>query len=410
MTTKKILSILILIAMALGLNAQKFRVPNASGVLYKGDFIYEIPKSALPSDFSPETYVVKDGKNIYPIEKSVDIAGNESFISIINITLDMNSKGIYKIPTVQLIKGQANDYPKRTYAEITNKTGGKWVRNPKRRQLEYLGGEWVKSNYIRVPDEYTDHSFYIKYEGPGWESDKIGYRFYLDWRNANDIFAKTKPELVLDKVGVDGYDNYHNYSDWGMDVLKVGDALGVGTFAYWTGKKAFRVEIFDSLISEVTADGKLRSQVKTNYFGWDYTNKGQKINATSLISIDAGSRASHIELALSEPVDNICTGLSKDKNAEYFEKIDTNSTWSYMASYGKQSLNTPQDNLGIAVLFRTKNLKLMTDDKNSHVVVLTPENQRLDYYFLGAWELEENGIKTKEEFVQYLEQLRNTLE
>ncbi|MDR2907505.1 MAG: DUF4861 domain-containing protein [Bacteroidales bacterium] len=405
MRTKHILLSLFLTSVAMGAFAQKFKIPY-SGTIAVEDYVYEIPKAVLPADFDVNTYAVKNGDMLFPIERSLDIDGNESFISIINITLD--KRGRVSIPTVNLVKETAQ-YPKRTYAEITNKTGGKWVRNPKRRQLEYLGGEWVKSNYIRVPDEYTDHSFYIKYEGPGWESDKIGYRFYLDWRNANDIFAKTKPGLCLDKVGVDGYDSYHEYHDWGMDVLKVGDALGVGTFAYWTGSKAFRVEIFDSLISQVTADGKLRSQVKTDYYGWDYNNKGKKINATSLISIDAGSRASHMQLLLSEPVDNLCTGLLIDKKAEYFEKIDTASTWSYMASYGKQSLNTPQDNLGIAVIFRTKDLKERTTDKLNHVAVLTPNNQHLEYYFLGAWELEENGIKTKEAFIQYVEQLIQTL-
>ena len=33
--------------------------------------------------------------------------------------------------------------------------------------------------------------------------------------------------MVLQDVGQDGYDSYHEMADWGMDVLKVGDAAGV---------------------------------------------------------------------------------------------------------------------------------------------------------------------------------------
>ncbi len=104
-------------------------------------------------------------------------------------------------------------------------------------QYEYQGGEFKPVGKLLVDEKHTDHSFDIQFEGPGWESDKIGYRIYLDWRNAIDIFGKKTDAMVLHNVGLDGFDSYHEMQDWGVDILKVGSALGIGTLAFWDGEK-----------------------------------------------------------------------------------------------------------------------------------------------------------------------------
>jgi hypothetical protein len=88
-----------------------------------------------------------------------------------------------------------------------------------------------------LPGSFKDHSYYIKYEGAGWESDKVAYRFYLDQRNALDAFGKKTPGIILPAVGVDGYDNYHKMAVWGMDDMEVGKSLGIGSIAIGMGKK-----------------------------------------------------------------------------------------------------------------------------------------------------------------------------
>ncbi len=74
----------------------------------------------------------------------------------------------------------------KTYAEISVKEGGRWQGK------KYVGDDFRFKNvaYLKAPDSHTDHSYYVRYEGPGWESNKVGYRLYLDWRNAIDIFEK----------------------------------------------------------------------------------------------------------------------------------------------------------------------------------------------------------------------------
>jgi hypothetical protein len=64
----------------------------------------------------------------------------------------------------------------------------------------------------------------------------------------------------------------------------------------------------------------------------------------------------------------------------------------------------------MALLFNQKDVIEITEDKLSHVVVMKPENGKLTYYSLAAWEQEPNGIRTKDEFVQYLDDIVQKLD
>lgn len=285
-------------------------------------------------------------------------------------------------------------YEKRTQAELSHKTGGKFENR------KYKGGAFKNVDYLRVPDEHTDHSYYIKYEGPGWESDKVGYRFYLDWRNAVDVFGKKEPAVVLQQIGQDGFDSYHEMQPWGMDVLKVGKALGVGSLAHYFNGKANRVDKTDSVTCRIVENGNLYSSILTNYYGWKVAS--HQLNVSSHLSIHAGSRLTKHMVELEGNPENISTGIGKDKNARFFFRPANDNGWTYIATYGAQSLNN--DNLGLAVIFRNEDLIEITDDPFSYVVQLKPVNGKVEYYFLAAWELEKDGIKNEKQFVDYLDQ------
>lgn len=366
---------------------------NSSEVLL--DYMVSIPLKSIQSKikgFQVGEFMVKDGSREVELQSV-----NDKGVEVVIFPVDLKSKEVKKV--TMMVKSERFTYPKRTYAEIVRKEGGKFVNR------KYQGGEWIRTNYIRVPDEHTDHSFDIKYEGPGWESDRIGYRFYLDWRNATDLYGKRVSGMVLEQVGVDGFDSYHELSSWGMDILKVGTSLGLGTIAYWDGLKANRVAKTDSVISKIAADGMLQSKVETSYFGWE--EAGKKQNLYSTITIDAGSRASRQLLKVDSDLANFCTGIIKDKNATFFESTGKTG-WGYIASWGKQSLN--KDNMGLAILFKNADLIKVTEDKDSHVVVLKPIKGSVEYYFLGAWELEKDAIKSREQFESYLKNFQVVLE
>jgi hypothetical protein len=285
-------------------------------------------------------------------------------------------------------------YAKRTQAELSHKTGGEW------KEREYIGGAFRNVDYLRVPKEHKDHSWFIRYEGPGWESDQVGYRLYLDQRNAVDVFGKLVKEPVLQKAGLDGFDSYHELQPWGMDVLKVAKSLGVGSIGTLTGSGAMRVEKTDSVTCRITENGDVYSSFLTRYLGW---NTGStKVDLDSRISIHAGTRLTHNRISIKGAIDNIVTGLIKDDKAKpkVFTSKGDKSTFGYIATYGKQSLNN--DNLGIVVFFDAASCKELTQDEFSHIVKLAPSGGKIDYYYAGVWQLEADGIKDEAGFMEYV--------
>ena len=390
---KTIYTLILFSFLAFALNAQtrKVEVSNNSAKTIN-DYTVELSTDNVSLPLGE--YIAKTATEIVPLEIVQDIYGNQKALFSVS-TIAPNSKQVYTIE-----KGVASSYPKRSYAELAHKIGGEFV-GPK-----YEGGfSWVKPNQMVVDSAFMDHAYYIKYEGPGWESDKMAYRFYLDWRNGIDVFGKLTDGIVLPAVGVDGYDNYHEPADWGMDILKVGKSLGLGSIATWDGEKAVRVEKRDSVSCSIEADGKTRSQVLTKYYGWQIENT--KVNLTSLISIDAGNSASHIELLSDKKIDNIATGIIKDAKAELIVDQKRDKEWSFIATFGKQSLN--DDMMGLVVFFRTKQLRKITEDKLNHIVVLNPTDNHVDYYIMPTWELSNEGIKDKPQFERAIQKMLDKL-
>jgi len=386
------ISLIVFLLLIQNIYSQSVTVRNLSNNELK-DFMVEISVKKLPLSIGNYYVVSKEGVQL-PVEIVSDIYGEQKAVFSIekiepNATLNFSFH-----------RGQAENYPKRTYAEIAHKIGGQFVNG------KYQGEfSWVKPNFMRLPGNFKDHSYFIKYEGAGWESDKVAYRFYLDQRNALDAFGKKTPGIVLPAVGVDGYDNYHKMTVWGMDDMEVGKSLGIGSIAYWDGEKASRLEKRDSLVSCVISDGKVRSQIKTIYYGWE--NSSNKVNLTSLITIDAGHRASHMELKIDGKLDNLTTGIIKLKNTEIIVPTSNDSEWTYFATFGCQSMNN--DNMGLAVFYRKKQLKFQSEDELNHVIVLTPDNGYVEYYFMATWEKEWQPIVDKTSFLNAIEDELNCL-
>lgn len=372
---------------------QSISVKNPSGQTMK-DLIIEIPVEKLSLGFG--TYIaVNDNGDISPVEIVTDIPGRQIALFLVSSIAPKQTQ------RYTIRKGNSLPYPKRTSAELTHKTGGTFAGN------KYTGHySWAKTNVLTLPGSFRDHSYYIKYEGPGWESDKVAYRFYLDNRNAVDVFAKTTSQLVLPGVGADGFESYHKPAPWGMDNLLVGKSLGLGSIAIWNGTSAVRIEKKDSTTCIIAADGKLRSQVKTIYHGWKANDV--KCNLTSLISIDAGSYLSHIELQTDRKIDNLTTGIIKQETAGLIVKHDKNNEWSYIATFGKQSLNN--DMQGLVIFARTRQIKEITEDSLNHLLVLQPDkNGYADYFIMPTWELDLEPVKTEAEFLNRINEALDRL-
>ncbi len=358
-----------------------------------------VSSSRLPKDFNSKAFVVLDkGKEI---ASQYNLKDND-YRGLIVVLPELAARESRQLEVRYASTGETiRDYTKRTQAELSYKTGGTW------KEREYIGGTFKNTDFLRVPPQHKDHSWFIRYEGPGWESDKVGYRFYLDQRNATDVYGKLTKDMVLQQVGLDGFESYHHMQPWGMDVMKVGKSLGLGSVGAMADGKITRVEKTDSVTSRITENGNLYSSILTHYYGWKIGEK--KHDLQSRITIHAGTRLTHQFLTLTNNPENICTGIVKDKKAVLLSNKGDASNFGYLATYGKQSLNGDGDELGLAVFFRAADVVEFTEDEFSHIVKLKPTSGKVEYYLLGAWVLEPDGIKNQQQFETYLKQVASEL-
>jgi hypothetical protein len=306
----------------------------------------------------------------------------------------MNTAKYILIPTLIVTLFSCQDVKKETfnYAEISIAKGGQWE------EAKYVNRtSFKKTNELKLPNSHTDHSSFIRYEGPGWESDKVAYRLYLDWRNAIDVFGKKTNQMILESVGQDGYDSYHKMQDWGMDILKVGNSLGLGSFGRYDGNEVHHFKKVDSTLVSITNKTDY-SAVNIDYFGWTTADVSTDLRAA--LTINSGSRITKVVLNRSTTFEGLCTGIV-NHNVDFISTHDNQKKWSYMATYGNQSL--VPDRLGMVLFYKTDQVEVVKEGLNNHLVVFRKEPKNISYYFAAFWEQEPGGITSKEDFVKYID-------
>ena len=123
---------------------------------------------------------------------------------------------------------------------------------------------------------------------------------------------------------------------------------------------------------------------------------------TSELTIQPNQRYTQHTIHPSKAIEGICTGIVKFKNIDLVVKKSANNKWAYFATYGQQSL--VPDNLGMAIFYKVSDIKEQTEGEFDHLLIFKPTKKSISFYLLGAWEQEKNGIKTNEEFYNYLDQ------
>ncbi|GGF05730.1 protein of unknown function [Chishuiella changwenlii] len=281
-----------------------------------------------------------------------------------------------------------------TYSEISVKEGGQWV-DGKRGHKEYVGGTFKNVQELSLDPNHTDHSFDIRYEGPGWENQNVAFRLYLDWRNAVDIYGKKVKTSVLKEVGQDGFDSYHNAQPWGQDILKSGKALGIGGFGRLiNGEVAHLNDVKDTHVK--VYNEKKSSGYEINYTQWKTENHVTDVKAN--VSIFPYDRFSKFELKTSANTDGLCTGIVKFKEIPLQKKKSEDGSWGYIATYGAQTLVSKTDLLGMAIFYKTSEVDNLVDGQHDHLIVFKPTTKTVTYYILAAWEQEPDGINNEKDF------------
>lgn len=289
-----------------------------------------------------------------------------------------------------------------TYAEISVKEGGFWSLDSR----EYQEGKFVNVTELDVPKQHTDHSWFIRYEGPGWENKQIAYRLYLDWRNAIDIFGKKTDTLVLPFVGQDGFDSYHNDGPWGQDILKAGASLGIGGYGRMVGDTIAHFNEVDKTLVKVD-NASTASAITIDYKGWKTGDVTTDLK--SVIQIFPEDRFLKAELTPSVEFEGLAAGIVKFDDIPLMQATSESGDWAYIATYGVQTLAGENDQLGMALFYKTAQATTQ-EGKDDHLLIFKPSTETQTYYILSAWDQEPQGIKTQDAFVTDINEKLKTLD
>jgi hypothetical protein len=132
-------------------------------------------------------------------------------------------------------------------------------------------------------------------DGPSWENDKVGFRHYLDGRNAKDVFGKRIPAITPENVGINSKggveDNYHQMYDWGRDIFPVGNSAGLGGYALLVNNEIKRLGItakeplnnIETTTFKIVSEGPENSVLSFNYRNWNINGKKYQVQETTSI-------------------------------------------------------------------------------------------------------------------------------
>ena len=260
-----------------------------------------------------------------------------------------------------------------------------------------ITGDYVVKERLVVPQNLEPQNKWVMFEGPVLENDLIAYRFYMDSRHRNDIYGKRVKNLVMDTVSW----QYHDIMDWGSDILKVGESLGIGSPAIWYQDSLYALTDCAEKVVEITANEDERASIRTTFKGLKIGD--QTLDLVQNWSIEAGQPWCEIQL---EVVNgdlpqgmSFATGIVK--HLEDYTEQSSNS-FRYAFTWGKQSFH--EENLGMGVIVPEAFEPEKLPDDLSHVYVFKNSNNKVNYYFLAAWQRDVIGVTDAAGFQALIEQ------
>ena len=256
------------------------------------------------------------------------------------------------------------------------------------------------SSLERTTDPRLDSNIFYQMEGPAWENDKVGFRIYFDPRNGIDIFGKTVSDLVLDSVGLKG--NYHKLSDWGMDILKVGNSLGAGSVGIILNDSLVRLGATALTRFDLVAEGPVRAIFNLTYEGWQVGN--EYLSISKQISIWKGQYwyKNTMEINGFSGSKEIVTGIVNLYSDDYKElKKDK---YVILSTFDKQSENKDLLGMGLIVDAAAFNESGTAPEDGEGITqtfyarINALPGVPVNYYFTAAWEQSNEDFKTGEAF------------
>lgn len=258
-------------------------------------------------------------------------------------------------------------------------------------------GMYAPMSKLKVPDDLAPQNKWVMFEGPVLENELVAYRVYLDSRHRYDIYGKRVNDLVMDTVSW----NYHEIMDWGSDILKVGNSLGMGSPALWYQDSVYTLSQCENKIVKLVTDSDTFAQYKFDFQG--FTIGEHRFSLTHTWSMKTGSPWSEICMEVkgqSLPEDvKFATGI-----VDHGVPLETIDSPQGMRAYtwGQQSYH--EEDMGMALDFGGNANVRQVADSLSHVFVMENDGGRTCYRFMAAWSRDVQGISSANEFRSFLEE------
>lgn len=236
--------------------------------------------------------------------------------------------------------------------------------------------EFPARTYARLAWETADANI-------GWESNRAAYRFY--WGQV-EAFGKLDERLIMASFTADYA--YHEMQDWGMDILHVGEASGLGGISLWEGERRLSTinpggKGDNRYLRRVIAAGPIRAVARV-----DIQNIGSspaEYTVTLLMSAFTNNIYSRHDIRISS---------SKGEDIVYSPGIEKlpQETWSmspekgYLASWGEGA--TGAGEIGLALIFNPAEYAGFTEnDLDRYVKLRTLPGEKRTFWVCGGWHL-----------------------
>ncbi|MFN3639795.1 MAG: DUF4861 family protein, partial [Flavobacterium sp.] len=181
------------------------------------------------------------------------------------------------------------------------------------------------------------------------------------------------------------------------DILKVGKGLGIGSIGRYVDGEVLHFREVEQTKADVE-NKKQYSRVNVSYKGWK-TND-EVTDFSSQFTIFPNERYTEHTIHSSTALEGICTGIVNLYNLPMEQKQDAGQSWGYIATYGKQTLF--DDNLGMAIFYKVDTVEKIFTGPHDHLIQFKPTQEKVTFYFLGAWEKEPQALKDEAAFFEYL--------
>ena len=248
----------------------------------------------------------------------------------------------------------------------------------------------------------TSAMFARKYEGMGWESEKVAWRLYFDQRNAIDLYGKRREGLYLGLFAAPDY-IYHQESPLGRDIYDNGTSIGIGSLAALVDGHPVAVADVAERSWRVVATGPVRSIAELTYKGWKVG--GRAADLMTRITQWAGEHGFDQSLTITGGSDlNLVTALPRKQNVETIGippaslfPVRTLATWGHqvvMAGLRAEHTDLPDENLGLALIQPGDETREIAPDASNLFAGIVLKNGSAHWYVAALWDREGSSAFT----------------